>query len=215
MFVNQKSQEISYALVRIAPHIRRQELRHRIERLAFQLLEEVASENFELALKVVASLESLINLGKVIYEVEPINAKIIIGELKSLDSAIRPMIGLDSPDGEEVPDLGKIFSKVPTVVLDKNQFGNPANNTAMASEEIVNETNGNSNGNGLASAIRQSAILDKIRQSANRQSQLKEIIAAFPEVSERTMRYDLQKLCNQSLIERVGNGGPGSYYALK
>lgn len=215
MFIIQKSHEISYALVRIAPYIRRPEFRQRIERLAFKLLEEASAEDFELALKTIASLDSLIVLGKAIYEVEPINAKVIIGELKSLDLAIRERIGLDSLDGEESPDLGSIFSKVPVVVLDKNEFGNSANNQAIAPEDATNGASGAINGNGLASAMRQSAILDKIRQSENRQAPLKEILAAFPEVSERTMRYDLQKLCNQGIIERVGNGGPGSYYALK
>jgi len=216
MFISQKSQEISYALVRIAPYIRRQELRNRIERLAFQLLEEASSENFEPAIKTVASLESLVSLGKSIYEVEPINAKIIIGELKSLDAAIRQRIGLDVLDGEDSPDLEGVFSKVPAVVLDKQEFGNAAIDSANQPEEATNgSSNGNSNGSGLASAIRQSAILEKIRQSENRQAPLKEVLAAFPEVSERTMRYDLQKLCGQGLIERVGNGGPGSYYTLK
>ena len=94
--------------------------------------------------------------------------------------------------------------------------GNSANDSANQSEDAINgSTNGNGNGNGLASAIRQSAILEKIRQSENRQAPLKEILAAFPEVSERTMRYDLQKLCGQDVIERVGNGGPGSYYTIK
>ena len=216
MFINQKSQEISYALVRISPYIRRQELRSRIERLAFQLLEEASSDNFESAIKTVASLESLISLGKSIYEVEPINAKIIIGELKSLGFSIREKIGLDALDREESPDLEGIFSKVPAVVLDKQEFGNAASDSANQPEEAVSgSSNSNSNGNGLASAIRQSAILEKIRQSESRKAPLKEVLAAFPEVSERTMRYDLQKLCGQGLIERVGSGGPGSYYTIK
>ncbi len=181
-----------------------------MERLAFQLLEETSSESFELALKTIASLESLIGLGRAIYEVEPVNANIIIGELESLNSAIRQLVGLDDSETEEAPDLGRFFSKVPAVISQKKEYDN--------GPTIITEENGNGpnvNGNGLASAIRQSAILEKIRQSANRQIQLKEILAAFPEVSERTMRYDLQKLCSQSLIERIGNGGPGSYYVLK
>lgn len=195
MFVNQKAQEISYALVRVAAYIRRQEFRQRIERLAFQLLEEASSGNLEAALKTTASLESLINLGKSIYEIEPVNAKIIIGEMKSLDAAMRQIAGL-----EELPNLESAFSSFPAVIAEKQEFGNG---------------NGNGNGNGLNSTIRQSAILEKIRQSDGRQSQLKDILAAFLDVSERTMRYDLQKLCNQGLLERAGNGGPGSYYLLK
>lgn len=206
MFVNQKTQEISYALIRVAAYIRRQELRKRVEKSAFQLLEEVASGNFEKALKTTAVLESLIGIAKAIYEIEPINAKVIIGEIEHLNSAIRQIAGL-----EELPQLENVFSKPPAVVGNGQEFGNSANIDA----ENGNGTNGSGNGNGIGAAIRQSAILEKIRQSENRQVQLREILAAFPEVSERTMRYDLQKLCTQGLVERVGNGGPSSYYLLK
>lgn len=193
MFVNQKAQEISYALIRVAAYIRRQELKQRIERLALQLLEDAASGNFEAASRAASGLESLIGLGKVIYEIEPLNAKIIIGELSSLNAAIRQITGTD-----ELPHLEEVFSKPPAIIAERQ-------------DNSVNTESGN----GLSAAIRQSAIIEKIRQSENRQTQLKELLAAFPEVSERTMRYDLQKLCAQGLLERVGSGGPGSYYVIK
>lgn len=202
MFVNQKSQEISYALVRVAAYIRRQDLRQRIEKLAFQLVEDIGLDNLESAIKTSNALESLITIGKSIYEIEPTNAKVIIGELASLNSSMRQTIGIDGP-----PQLESVFSRPPAVIEENRQeFGNTANSRYE---------NGNGNGNGINAAIRQSAILERIRQSENRQIQLKDIIAAFPEVSERTMRYDLQKLCIQGLIERMGNGGPGSYYVIK
>ncbi len=212
MFVNQKAQEISYALVRVAAYIRRQEFRQRIERLAFQLLEDISSGNLEIAIRTNTSLESLLNLGKSIYEIEPINAKIILGELASLNSAIRQIAGL-----EDLPDLENTFSRLPAVVAEKQESGFDQRSRILnaAMPHLDNSMNGNTNGNGINATIRQSAILEKIRQSENRQSQLKDILVAFPDVSERTMRYDLQKLCAQSLLERIGNGGPGGYYLLK
>jgi predicted ATPase len=198
MFVHQKAHEISYAIVRIVPYVRRQEFRKRIERLAFQLLEDASAENFESAIKTSASLIALINLGKAIYEIEPMNAKVLIGELYLINSAMRQTIGLEEV-AEDLPDLKSFFSKVPVVVEDQSDHS------------IAN----NGNGNGIAGAMRQSAILEKIRQSENQKIQVKDLTTSFPEVSERTMRYDLQKLCSQGVLERVGNGGPGSYYALK
>lgn len=195
MFVNQKAQEISYAVVRVAAYIRRQELRQRLEKLSFQLLEEVAGGNLELAVRTCSGLESLISLGKSIYEIEPINAKVILGELASLNEAMRQIAGL-----EQLPNLDSVFSKPPAVLSEVHGGGQEMSNGG---------------GNGINASIRQSAILDKIRQSENRQAQLKDIIAAFPDISERTMRYDLQKLCLQGMLERVGNGGPGSYYVLR
>ena len=64
-------------------------------------------------------------------------------------------------------------------------------------------------------AIRQSAIIDKIRQSEGMQIQIKDIIAAFPNYSERTLRYDVQRLCSQGVIERIGSGGPGTRYKIR
>lgn len=225
MFANQKAQEISYALVRVAAHIRRQEMRQRIERLSFELLEETAKENFSKALLISSAIEQVISLGRSIYEIEPINIKILLGELSVLNSAMRQSSGL-----EELPDFREIFSSPPAIIENGNtnqdnvairqyESGNPStlrDTSGQAGSGRTRQENGNhENGSGIGATIRQSAIIDKIRQTANRQAQLKDLIAAFPDASERTMRYDLQKLCNQGLIERVGNGGPGVYYILK
>jgi hypothetical protein len=60
------------------------------------------------------------------------------------------------------------------------------------------------------SAIRQSAILARIRQSGN--CRLKDIQDVLPNISERTIRYDLQTLVEQNLVERIGNAGPLVFY---
>jgi len=60
------------------------------------------------------------------------------------------------------------------------------------------------------SAIRQNIILERIRQSGN--CRLKEIQDVLPNTSERTIRYDLQTLLEQGLIERIGNAGPSVFY---
>ncbi len=62
-------------------------------------------------------------------------------------------------------------------------------------------------------AMRKSAIIDIMRQFQN--CRIKDLIAAFPGTSERTLRYDLQKFCEEGIIERIGTGGPGTYYQLK
>ncbi len=197
MFVNQKVKEISSAIVKIAAYVRRPELKNRLEKLSFQLLEEVLSRQYEQAAGFIAVLTGVVELAKNIYEIDPANATIIIHQLGILDSAIRQVTGL-----EQSPNLENEFSKVPEVI--KSQ------------DNQIDSNNGNGNGNGNSAinmAIRQSAIIEKIRQSGK--IALKDIIAEFPEVSERTIRYDLQKLCNQGLAERIGNGGPATYYTAK
>lgn len=72
-----------------------------------------------------------------------------------------------------------------------------------------------SSDNLLNSEIRQKAIFDKIRQlsaSSEEGCGLRNLIEAFPDVSDRTLRYDLQKLIMQELIVKVGNRGPNTSY---
>ena len=68
------------------------------------------------------------------------------------------------------------------------------------------------NGN-VKAEIRQSAILDRIRQFGN--CRLNDIQAILPDTSERTLRYDLETLIQKNLIERIGTGGRGTYYQAK
>jgi hypothetical protein len=65
----------------------------------------------------------------------------------------------------------------------------------------------------LREISRSETIMEIMRQVQN--CRIKDLIAAFPGVSERTLRYDLQKLCETGSIERVGTAGPGIYYQLK
>ncbi|OGY62954.1 MAG: hypothetical protein A2745_00325 [Candidatus Harrisonbacteria bacterium RIFCSPHIGHO2_01_FULL_44_13] len=212
MFIKQKSQEISLALVKVSVYIRRADFRQRLERLAFQLLEDTASRDFERALSTTDIIWALVTLGKTIYEIEPINAKILLQELDSLNAAIRQSAGL-----EGLPDLGTVFSKLP-VVVEKEAISGNKSDVDSGNDDIclrvgMDNGNGNGNNNGINGTIRQSAIIEKIRQSGK--IALKDILAAFPDVSERTLRYDLQKLCNQAILERIGNGGPASFYVFR
>ena len=57
---------------------------------------------------------------------------------------------------------------------------------------------------------RQIKIADKIRITGN--AAMRDLITEFPEVSERTLRYDLKKLCEMGFITRIGTSGPASHY---
>ena len=227
MFIDQKSQQISLALIRISVQVRRQDLRSRLERMAFQLLEDVAGDQFEFALNDIEIIRSLSELGKDIYQIEPMNAKILAQELGVLESAIRQDFGI----GSGRVDIGDIFSKPLAIpesynnekldavssILDSasnnNSVSELGQNHNYGSSNSNENGHSNGNGNGINSTIRQSAIIDIIRQS--KKVGLKDVLAAFPDVSERTVRYDLQKLCIQGVLDRIGNGGPATYYTLK
>ena len=206
MPIFQKVNEISFALIRVAIQIRRLDFRSRIEGLALDLLETAAAKDWEAVLTTVHVLTSLVSFGKTIYQIEPVNARILDQELNGLANSLKKNFGLNGSS-----DISEIFDKSAVITATNGSNGysqeNPANNSAIVSG------NGNGNGNGIAATIRQSAIIDKIKQSGK--VSLKDLLVELPDVSERTIRYDLQRLCGQGVLERIGNGGPSTYYIAR
>lgn len=204
-FLKDKAREISYALIKVAFNVKRPELRNRLENLAFELMENAArataginSKLIDKVLADVSAIDGLVRLAHSIYEIEPVNATILVGELDKFNSAIRQLAKTDL-EIAELPDLDKLFSDYPTEQPDTNVI-----------KPVIENKEDPQVSNGLNSAIRQSAIIERIRQRGN--CRLKDLIIDFPEVSERTLRYDLQGLCAKGAVDRVGNGGPASYY---
>ena len=56
----------------------------------------------------------------------------------------------------------------------------------------------------------QNTILNKVQDLE--ETSTKELSVLFPQISERTIRFYLQKLTEKGFIRRIGNPGPGSYY---
>jgi len=173
-----KAKELIFVINRLAVNVNYQPLKNKLESWSLKLLEELALEDPKKSIKASLVLRSLLDFGRSIYQIEPINADLVIQELEKLNAAIRQSYSL--------PDLPDFFN-------DSNI------------KDVVEE-------DGLDATIRQSAIMEKIRQLPN--CQLKDLMRSFADVSERTLRYDLQKLFNQGLIERVG-AGPSTYYVIK
>ena len=121
-FVKQKAREISYALIRVCFYIKRSELRSRLDSLAIELLEDSArvsvdplnSANLNKALSTISVLDGLVRLAHSIYEIEPVNATILVRELDSLNTAIR-QFGNQADALGQLPNLESLFSKAPFV----------------------------------------------------------------------------------------------------
>ena len=77
-----------------------------IESLAFQLIEDTASGSLEVALTTIDILKALVSFSKSIYEIEPINASIVLQELDNLALAVREST-------LAAGDIADIFSKLP------------------------------------------------------------------------------------------------------
>jgi|SRR3989344_5314881 len=208
-FLKDKAREISYALARVSWYVKRPELRLRLETVGVELLENAArlsadnnQDNVSKALASVSVLDSLVRLGHSVYEIEPVNATILVRELDGLNTAIRQFGNPSVGSGQELPDLETIFKvkNLDMPELNKEEMNEEAKDAKLE------------NNNSINTAIRQSAIINRVKQGNGNGCKLKDLIAEFPDISERTLRYDLQRLCERGIIERVGNGGPSNYY---
>lgn len=237
---SEKAQEIAYALIRLAAYVRRKDFRLRLENLALTLVESVSAIEPDAALATSASIQNIVKLLASVYEMETVNARILLGELVKFDSAMRQSFGVDA-----LPDISTLFSSGGSTSSPQAMRQNTIAELPDSSESVIDVTGGiretrvdidddgdlvavqdskqQSNIVSVGSAIRQSAILSKIKLSCNdavnesgfKGCRMKDLIAEFPDVSERTLRYDLQRLLQHGTVQRVGNGGPASYYVIK
>ncbi len=261
-----KAQETSFALLKIAAYIRRFELRQRIEKLSYHLLENISYQNPEVATNTITALRNFVLLGKNIYEIEPKNALILDRELEALHNEISRFSGTSEsldvstlfsvnlpvhtkPEEGRVSQVKVKSSKPKTVLIPREtssewQFHIPEEiliKDSEVSEEPIpeaEEVNVAINNQAILPALalamegdntanrtarlhedygeaRQEKMIALIASSENRQMQLKDFIAAFPEISDRTIRYDLKKLTDSGKIVRQGSGGPANYYELR
>ncbi len=212
MTTEQKIQALGIALIKISVNAKRWELRHRLERQAFDLIERLAEENFTDLKHQLKAVDNLVKFGGLLYEIENMHVRGVREWIDEINLEFKSK----NQENDNLPDLDQIFEKnrvTSPVESQKNEPGNEMRqNTAIAElnkEKYLNNEINNS-------AIRQSVIVDRIKQSGPQtQVQLKDIVQALPNVSERTIRYDLQKLCSDGILERVGQGGPGTYYRIR
>jgi hypothetical protein len=207
--MRKQAQNVAIALISIASYIQRVALRERIESAAIAMIEHVYGLSVKNASSSLDSLEGLVELGESIYEIEPTNSSLIREEIRSLSAAIRqshkiPML--------KTEDLEKILKTDPNEndesrgIFRKNgPLDKPVNKTF---EQSTNQDDV------FDPAIRQSRIIATIENASNK-VHLKDILSVLPEVSERTVRYDIQKLIKTGLIKRVGGSGPSTHYVIK
>lgn len=225
-FVSKKAYEICYALFRVASQVKHPNFADRLEGQGLDLLESAVNNDYRAVSVAVRAVEYLLRIGADVNIVNQSNAQVIIYELGQFDSAIAE---LDKP-AEVLPvNLDNIFSQLPVLAenprMSRSVINNEGKIEGTAQNQSQNEpkpfdakeqNNGNGNGNNnhgngiVKAAMRKSTILEIIRQNGN--CHLKEIQDTLPNVSERTVRYDIQNLIEQGLVERLGNGGPATYY---
>jgi hypothetical protein len=202
-FIFKKAYEISYAVFRIGSRKANAALKEHLERQALSLLDAATVENYAWVNTVSRAIEYLVRFGGDVGLIHEANAEVIISQLASMNSAIA---GPEKAATAEEVSLDDIFSGHGELF--------PANHAAKRQRQQAKEEDGESDRNGNEkAATRQAAILDKIRQSGN--CRIKDIQDLLPGCSERTIRYDLQTLVEQNLVERVGAGGPSVFFRVR
>ncbi len=238
-FLSKKAYEISYALFRMAAVARRPSFADSMESRGLSLLDAAVAEDYEGARITARGIEYLLRFGADVGVLSQANVGIVVRELAVFNSAIAE----SQKSANILPnvELNGVFSKLPLPVAKKvadfqNEISesgskdgelplssghNSAVGCAGFTEEKPTNARGDSEGHNIVkSAMRQSAIFERIRQNGNLPDgrvgcRLKEIQEFLPETSERTLRYDIQNLIEKGLVERVGSGGPATYYKVK
>ena len=211
-FIGKKGYEISYALWRIAAHTKESALADKFYDIALDLIVASADEDYRKIIRLADALDYIIKFAVDVNCIEHSNAAIMVRESGNLKAAIADylFIPANNPANPEIFDISDIFTSVP-----EKEEEDYIPEISIPAEPIIFETanleSGNESGN--RSEMRQSAILERIRQSGN--CRLADIQAILPGASERTLRYDLESLIQKNLIERMGAGGRSVYYRAK
>jgi hypothetical protein len=197
-----KAYEIGYALFRVAAIVPSRPFADLLEKEGLELLAAGVGNAPAEIQKIVRSLYYIVSFGKDTGYMNPANADLLIREMDLLDAIMQRMVKKEIAPA----DLDDIFSPSPSSTLLPASF----KKSAASQPKMVSTAVG-------AAAVpplgdRQSLILEKIRQSGN--CHARDLQAILPDLSERTLRYDLQRLVEQGKIERGGGGGPASWYRI-
>ncbi len=229
-YLSKKAFEIAYAVFRVTKSLKDQSLTQYLEARAVQVVDSISEGDYARVLSGTRTLQNLFRLGLEAGLIGNNTAEIIIDECGKLIAAIAEQ--KTKVKSLEV-DLGDIFSKYPEQDHQKllSDIGEEVTFTEEEKQHVesvpVYQNKISDSFTGLKPAIsgnsakfsfvsgedRQTGILNAIKQTGY--CRLRDLQNVYPDVSERTIRYDLEKLTNQGSIERFGNGGPATYYRLK
>ena len=205
-FILTKAYEVAYALFRLAAQMQEKDFAESLRASGTAMLSAAAAEDYAAAGRSLRVVECLVKFGGDVGMIGTPNVDVMTREIFALDAAIAECKTVAKTD--EV-NVAEIFSKPEVVKRSAEPAIEPA---PMRMEDFRAQPQPHPQPRQPSndSAIRQSAILARIRQSGN--CRMKDIQEMLPDTSERTIRYDLQTLVEQNLVERIGNAGPLVFY---
>lgn len=219
-FILTKAYEVAYALFRLTAQMQEKDFAEPLRASGTAMLSAAAAEDYATAERSLRMVECLVKFGGDVGMIGTQNVDVLTREIFALDAAIAERKTVAKTD--EV-NVAEIFSKpevaprsaeapraeepaIEPAPMRMEDFRVRTEPQPVPRESREQQPRQQSND----SAVRQSAILARIRQSGN--CRLKDIQDVLPNISERTIRYDLQTLVEQNLVERIGNAGPLVFY---
>jgi hypothetical protein len=205
--------DISVSMFKVAAVMGHPCLKSELETLAVSIAIDPCPEN-------IFSAENLINLGREVGEIKPLNAVVLIRELESLRKGLSTA-PVNSQAGDV--DISQKFTRknVDTISTSSTHSSSAASTVAANKDvQVASDTrtaNSHTPKKTRTSPGRKSSLnSDKVYQYIvdHKEARLKELEAAFNEVSGRTVRRMTDTLIKEGKIERVGNPGPTSFYRL-
>lgn len=243
-FFIQRSFEVVWAVFRVAEHTTRAKIRQGLEDKAtdYLLNKDLKSlDELEQIVRLASQIKevSQVNAGVLLREIGNLRAAMI----ELANSQVRRIEASKTP--ENAPQIEEVFSRPPIKVSDLIDALKTGFKIEEKKEEKESGNPSASSGqeSGKSPAIRQSADKSPARETRSPASKkdrfeavvgfkerneaimeilsrrnlchIKDIVLALPNVSERTIRYDIQRLVDKGVIERVGTGGPNSFFRVK
>jgi hypothetical protein len=217
--IGKKALEISIACFQVARNSKEESIQKTLQKYAVLLLETAsANPEFKKIAELSAVVKNILALGAITKNINPAHEEIIKKELDVLGEMIRSQ----EEEGEWSTPGGSTENEIKTVDDSQLASANQELEVAVVVEEPVVVTEDVVSIRPETEVVqsvpdtainRQTVIVEKIKDMGN--CRLKDLMEFMPDVSERTIRYDLQKLAEMGVIERVGGGGPFSFYRIK
>jgi len=161
-------------------------------------------------------------------------ARTRVADVQGAEPKEKDAVAFQPVAADEGPAMGPVKSGNDTssIYIDKtddfpqsakpigNESGKESGNAAIAhsvesakQSASIASTAGNAKVSPAISAVdRQSVIIEQL--SRKTYSTIKDVAEILPGVSQRTLRYDIQRMVDKKIVERVGSGGPHSFLRL-
>ncbi len=197
---------VAYAGFRTARTISSPALREALEFRSLRLLLAALNGDKSAKLQAAGNMEYLLAFARDTGLLHPQTAELVLAELYKVKSG--------NPAKTE---SGNPATPKPIPATDLFPHAKPANPVKTVKPEINVRIPESKNLMESESAddypSRRNKILERVRQSGN--CRIKDLEEVLNGASERTLRYDLQRLVQEGVLERVGQSGPAIYYRLK